>query len=169
MSWRGVSCVILLELFYFGRDHRGGGRGWFRLGRQPFGHHHEVAQHAFVELHGALVLRQQVSGGLELGDDVVAGVALLDGKRQGSLAPMSDVGDGAFAVLGQEGVELLEFLGDRGLFQHTIEDVRSEEHTSELQSPMYLVCRLLLEKKKKIKLQTRNTKTIKYSEDTSTA
>src|SRR5437762_14053283 len=27
---------------------------------------------------------------------------------------------------------------------------RSEEHTSELQSPMYLVCRLLLEKKKNI-------------------
>src|SRR5437762_7807229 len=26
--------------------------------------------------------------------------------------------------------------------------IRSEEHTSELQSPMYLVCRLLLEKKK---------------------
>src|SRR5437879_8787574 len=29
--------------------------------------------------------------------------------------------------------------------------LRSEEHTSELQSPMYLVCRLLLEKKKKHK------------------
>src|SRR5437879_7925651 len=28
---------------------------------------------------------------------------------------------------------------------------RSEEHTSELQSPMYLVCRLLLEKKKQKK------------------
>src|SRR5437762_5510045 len=27
---------------------------------------------------------------------------------------------------------------------------RSEEHTSELQSPMYLVCRLLLEKKKHV-------------------
>src|SRR5437879_10766509 len=27
---------------------------------------------------------------------------------------------------------------------------RSEEHTSELQSPMYLVCRLLLEKKKQL-------------------
>src|SRR5437879_7889883 len=27
-------------------------------------------------------------------------------------------------------------------------EARSEEHTSELQSPMYLVCRLLLEKKK---------------------
>src|SRR2546425_8326402 len=30
-------------------------------------------------------------------------------------------------------------------------DVRSEEHTSELQSLAYLVCRLLLEKKKKNK------------------
>src|SRR5437879_8594536 len=34
---------------------------------------------------------------------------------------------------------------------------RSEEHTSELQSPMYLVCRLLLEKKKKKK--TKHNKT----------
>src|SRR3712207_8735188 len=31
-------------------------------------------------------------------------------------------------------------------------DQRSEEHTSELQSRQYLVCRLLLEKKKKNKL-----------------
>src|SRR3712207_8347538 len=31
---------------------------------------------------------------------------------------------------------------------------RSEEHTSELQSRQYLVCRLLLEKKKNKKLQT---------------
>src|SRR5690348_17858425 len=30
-------------------------------------------------------------------------------------------------------------------------DDRSEEHTSELQSPVHLVCRLLLEKKKKVK------------------
>src|SRR5437763_12646040 len=30
-----------------------------------------------------------------------------------------------------------------------VHNKRSEEHTSELQSPMYLVCRLLLEKKKK--------------------
>src|SRR5256885_3889853 len=30
----------------------------------------------------------------------------------------------------------------------TSEDIRSEEHTSELQSPCNLVCRLLLEKKK---------------------
>src|SRR5258708_18697326 len=31
---------------------------------------------------------------------------------------------------------------------------RSEEHTSELQSPDHLVCRLLLEKKKKISIST---------------
>src|SRR5438552_5153737 len=30
---------------------------------------------------------------------------------------------------------------------------RSEEHTSELQSPDHLVCRLLLEKKKQMKMQ----------------
>src|SRR3712207_7996084 len=34
------------------------------------------------------------------------------------------------------------------------EAVRSEEHTSELQSRQYLVCRLLLEKKKMINLDT---------------
>src|SRR5258708_26036051 len=35
--------------------------------------------------------------------------------------------------------------------------VRSEEHTSELQSPDHLVCRLLLEKKKKKKNCTTHT------------
>src|SRR5437762_11180418 len=35
---------------------------------------------------------------------------------------------------------------------------RSEEHTSELQSPMYLVCRLLLEKKKKKKTKENSIK-----------
>src|SRR5437867_8944516 len=42
---------------------------------------------------------------------------------------------------------------------------RSEEHTSELQSPYDLVCRLLLEKKKKNKKkqQTRKTQNKKHS------
>src|SRR5947208_15248575 len=46
----------------------------------------------------------------------------------------------------------------RGTRQHTrdlrgaeITRMRSEEHTSELQSPDHLVCRLLLEKKKRIR------------------
>src|SRR5438552_13917252 len=34
--------------------------------------------------------------------------------------------------------------------------IRSEEHTSELQSPDHLVCRLLLEKKKKKKKKKKN-------------
>src|SRR5437762_5814941 len=36
----------------------------------------------------------------------------------------------------------------QGFWSDGRQEVRSEEHTSELQSPMYLVCRLLLEKKK---------------------
>src|SRR5436189_1564644 len=40
---------------------------------------------------------------------------------------------------------------------------RSEEHTSELQSPMYLVCRLLLEKKKKKIKRTNDKKYIDSS------
>src|SRR2546425_6920248 len=39
--------------------------------------------------------------------------------------------------------------GETRLFLHPPYAFRSEEHTSELQSLAYLVCRLLLEKKKK--------------------
>src|SRR5437867_8902071 len=39
-------------------------------------------------------------------------------------------------------------------------DVRSEEHTSELQSPYELVCRLLLEKKKIATLPQRTARTL---------
>src|SRR3712207_7897571 len=45
--------------------------------------------------------------------------------------------------------EVLRILGVRRTQQHLVDEVRSEEHTSELQSRQYLVCRLLLEKKKK--------------------
>src|SRR5258707_14020433 len=44
-----------------------------------------------------------------------------------------------------------ESVGHRG-----VPDARSEEHTSELQSRQYLVCRLLLEKKKKTQRPHRN-------------
>src|SRR5258708_25755462 len=37
-----------------------------------------------------------------------------------------------------------------GVATYGLLSIRSEEHTSELQSPDHLVCRLLLEKKKKI-------------------
>src|SRR5258708_18490750 len=49
-------------------------------------------------------------------------------------------------ALGDQAEELLEFalLPEK----HCDQPTRSEEHTSELQSPDHLVCRLLLEKKK---------------------
>src|SRR3712207_7410372 len=56
------------------------------------------------------------------------------------------IGDRHFAVK----IEEPALLADRDL--HTVSvpsRPRSEEHTSELQSRQYLVCRLLLEKKKK--------------------
>src|SRR5207245_4825373 len=43
------------------------------------------------------------------------------------------------------------------LKNHAAQGVRSEEHTSELQSRSHLVCRLLLEKKKKKKQNKKKT------------
>src|SRR2546429_3954446 len=66
-------------------------------------------------------------------------------------------------------VQLLELAPDADRGAHVVRAVcvqhdldsgahgRSEEHTSELQSRLHLVCRLLLEKKKKKKLSTTNT------------
>src|SRR5256885_3799985 len=42
--------------------------------------------------------------------------------------------------------------------RHAHPETRSEEHTSELQSPCNLVCRLLLEKKKKQTIKKHNNK-----------
>src|SRR5437867_8737121 len=47
-------------------------------------------------------------------------------------------------------------------------DERSEEHTSELQSPYDLVCRLLLEKKKKKKKEKKHNKNIKKKQRNTT-
>src|SRR5256885_7180563 len=56
---------------------------------------------------------------------------------------------GSLAYLGREGMgtELFDTLGRLSALSIS-EPNRSEEHTSELQSPCNLVCRLLLEKKK---------------------
>src|SRR5687767_15258769 len=54
----------------------------------------------------------------------------------------------AKAVIAKDGVKRVSFLPV--LIDRKLRDaLRSEEHTSELQSLAYLVCRLLLEKKKK--------------------
>src|SRR5437764_8516150 len=61
------------------------------------------------------------------------------------------VGALALGIIGKHGPSSV--LGGRSPLSQpsTAASGRSEEHTSELQSPMYLVCRLLLEKKKKKK------------------
>src|SRR5258707_3536789 len=56
-------------------------------------------------------------------------------------------------------IALGRLLGQRARFSFGAgivdRDIRSEEHTSELQSRQYLVCRLLLEKKKMLRHQPR--------------
>src|SRR5687768_17662471 len=58
------------------------------------------------------------------------------------------------ALIGQAGVEGGAGLGGEHLEEGA--DQRSEEHTSELQSRLHLVCRLLLEKKKNKKKKIQN-------------
>src|SRR5437763_8294288 len=64
------------------------------------------------------------------------------GEHHGLVPPGREVAERvAVAVDRQQGPDPLLLGGAQ-------RRARSEEHTSELQSPMYLVCRLLLEKKK---------------------
>src|SRR2546425_3475448 len=62
----------------------------------------------------------------------------------------------AARILADEGIAEPILLGDPDAMRRQADDAgvtRSEEHTSELQSLAYLVCRLLLEKKKKKNIQ----------------
>src|SRR3712207_9549011 len=69
--------------------------------------------------------------------------------------PLAATAERVVQVVGQE-QEVEVAIGDRtvvaggldGDRRRTVGEIRSEEHTSELQSRQYLVCRLLLEKKK---------------------
>src|SRR3989441_3730069 len=68
----------------------------------------------------------------------------------------SDLGNGATSTSGRppsrhSDPAALATISDVGKLELRV--ARSEEHTSELQSLAYLVCRLLLEKKKKIQSQ----------------
>src|SRR5437764_4389090 len=56
------------------------------------------------------------------------------------------IGDAIFAVFGAP-LDHEDRVADEFVDRPAVRDDRSEEHTSELQSPMYLVCRLLLLKK----------------------
>src|SRR3712207_7556307 len=56
--------------------------------------------------------------------------------------------DGPVVVFGLY-LEYAVLCGEEYICEHCLGGYRSEEHTSELQSRQYLVCRLLLEKKTK--------------------
>src|SRR5690348_15509699 len=60
-------------------------------------------------------------------------------------APNNTLGDGFRTEQSYSGT----FAAGDWTIGNSFASVRSEEHTSELQSPVHLVCRLLLEKKKK--------------------
>src|SRR2546422_1637139 len=69
----------------------------------------------------------------------------------------------AFALTGQH-LNSEQWLRSSGLqVAQPSNTRRSEEHTSELQSRLHLVCRLLLEKKKKKTKKNANTKQTKYT------
>src|SRR5437762_14115501 len=88
-------------------------------------HHTPPTQISTLSLHDALPISLQArvdTGESDTGSDADALLA----QRKGLLADAQELGGEGQCGLGR----------------------RSEEHTSELQSPMYLVCRLLLEKKK---------------------
>src|SRR5258708_21388168 len=69
-----------------------------------------------------------------------------------TLFPYTTLFRSRFQLLYKEGVIPKQQLDTQGAQVGQFEG-RSEEHTSELQSPDHLVCRLLLEKKKTIVIQ----------------
>src|SRR5690606_42097746 len=90
-----------------------------------------------LSLHDALPiceLQRALAAGMPAEDIVFSGV----GKQHWELVRALDAGIGQFNLESEEEGE----------------ELRSEEHTSELQSRENLVCRLLLEKKKKREAKT---------------
>src|SRR5437879_11039648 len=78
------------------------------------------------------VFAQSSGGSYQLTNSVIAGGGGTSQGTSNGLAQDSTIGEHAAGTL---------------LRNPPFSLTRSEEHTSELQSPMYLVCRLLLEKK----------------------
>src|SRR5438094_4545207 len=72
----------------------------------------------------------------------------------------------SWRLISYEQAKILDAHLDLGLRDGMGIEDRSEEHTSELQSPYDLVCRLLLEKKKNTNITTSDTRTRKLLKHT---
>src|SRR2546425_5383623 len=112
---------------------------------------HLLHNHAVPVDHPALGHARRLVGPLD-----GAGLIVQDVEREPQLA--RERGDDRVAALIDAHRQDLEVLPSAEPLMQALHgghlDARSEEHTSELQSLAYLVCRLLLEKKKK---KTRTT------------
>src|SRR5258707_12151587 len=112
-------------------------------GRLAFGqqHGHDLARRAVAEklTQGLLVPGDAML--VDQGDEIVLGAA-----RQRRFAEMRIARQERLGAAQEVGEVAASAARDQDLLADL---VRSEEHTSELQSRQYLVCRLLLEKKKK--------------------
>src|SRR5256885_3088535 len=78
---------------------------------------------------------------IRVDDKTLRQVDMTAGRNGGCYAPTNALCNAAVCT-DQNSMQTGAYANDGG-------DYRSEEHTSELQSPCNLVCRLLLEKKKK--------------------
>src|SRR2546426_512562 len=128
----GTTVVLLEPPAMAFADARGGWPGTYDTAASDLGK-------TFIERHALLL-----TGGDVYGFDAVRGIRrfLLEHKLA------SPKGGGAMPAIMGTNIYDLEFAHTDGLDYTEFGYERSEEHTSELQSPCNLVCRLLLEKKK---------------------
>src|SRR2546425_3337726 len=108
-------------------------------------HHWQVSGPTFYQLH--LLFDKHFNEQSELVDAIAERIQSLGGV---SIAMAHDVAEMTLIPRPPRGRDEVPMQISRLLHAHEIVlKERSEEHTSELQSLAYLVCRLLLEKKKK--------------------
>src|SRR5690348_12817233 len=105
----------------------------------------------------ALAISSPASAALSPAEQVM--VRTVDAEQQRTIAMLQRWVDQNSGTMNKAGVAAVRDMVAPELQQLGFKtqwiDMRSEEHTSELQSPVHLVCRLLLEKKKQRGLHTK--------------
>src|SRR5690348_17588781 len=108
---------------------------------------------------GACALFSSAPASARLGKPEQIMVRTVDAEQQRTIAMLQRWVDQNSGTMNKAGVAAVRDMVAPELQQLGFKtqwiDMRSEEHTSELQSPVHLVCRLLLEKKKQRGLHTK--------------